>query len=166
MENFGTVFKVHGIVVIPFSAPDESVLFEDFHDFFGDEILVTISFIPLPVVGLFDIKINGNAEGMGAEAFRSGDGTPIVSPAAGSGELVEVFWKLFNFGRDRLEFLSDPIDGGGPDFLRGDIGEPGDGGEVFLNLGGSFAIHFFEKGFVADAPGVGMRRGRGEGVGA
>jgi len=141
---------VHRIIVIPFAAPDEAMLFEGFDDFSWDLVGGTAAaFAPAPVGGVFGVDVDGGAEGVDAEAPGPGDVAPVEGAADGN----QVFPKLgitFQFAFYGKEMGGDSVDGGDPDLLP----EPVDGGQMSPDLGGGVAVHFFEEGFVSDAAGV------------
>ena len=135
--------------MIPLASPDEVVLFEDFDDASGDSVLVTIGFFasPAPVVGVFDVDIQGDPEAVGTQAFCPLNKAPIE----GSSDVGDVFFvaarKFFEFLGDASHFFVDVVDGVDTEpssFFEG-VGHPVDGYEVLADffLGG--AVHFSEK---------------------
>ena len=104
MEEFWAIFEVHGVEVVPLTSPDEAVAFEDFDHFVRDAISVNERFAgplrPAPIVGVFDIDIDGHGECMGTQTMRSFDPSPIEC-ACGDGDVsVESRRQCGEFGTD------------------------------------------------------------------
>jgi len=86
---------MHGIVVIPLSAPDEAMFFKDFDDVYGYLVVVSIgSFVPSPVGRVFDIDIDGCTKRVDGEATGACDLSPFEGTTHGDKELL-IAWMLF-----------------------------------------------------------------------
>jgi hypothetical protein len=62
-QQLGSIFEVHGVVVIPATAPNKTVFFEEGNDGHGNPVLVWkdaagAKFVPAPVVGLGDVDVD------------------------------------------------------------------------------------------------------------
>ena len=86
VEDFGTEFKVHGVEMVPCSAPYKSVAAENLDYLAGKSvgIFYTVGFsgvfvFPEPVVGIRHRYVESYAVGVGAEAFSAADRTPVES---------------------------------------------------------------------------------------
>src|SRR5580698_6001381 len=67
-QQLRPVFKVHGIEVVPFAAPDEAVLLEDRDDLLRHAVAIRdrqatrfVVRLPEPVIGISGVEIDGDA---------------------------------------------------------------------------------------------------------
>ena len=70
-KQFRSVFKVHGVVVVPSSAPYEAVFFKYFDDFEGNLVFVfqfvgftTLWIRPKPIIGISGVDVDGDTIAM------------------------------------------------------------------------------------------------------
>ena len=76
--------EVHGIIVIPATAPDKAVLLEDQYQFLGEAVGIDNFFgfflariFPQPIVALGDGDVNSHAIAVGTLTIGSPDLTPV-----------------------------------------------------------------------------------------
>ena len=86
-NQLGTVFKMHGIIMVPFATPDKPVLFKNINDqlwypvFIGNQgIFIAAYTVPLPIIRISSIDIDRHAVAMHAMPVGAGD----VSPGKGA----------------------------------------------------------------------------------
>src|ERR1700704_1762212 len=83
MQKLRPVFEMHGVVVIPFAAPDEAVLLENLDDLPGDAVLVRVlaadRLVIPPIIRPGDIDVYGCAVAVYARARGAGDDAAIIS---------------------------------------------------------------------------------------
>ena len=70
---------MHRIEVTPAAAPNRAVLLEDGNQPLGDSVTIVTRLGPTPIISVFDMDIDGNAETVGAQTVGAGNFTPIKS---------------------------------------------------------------------------------------
>ena len=121
IEKLRTVFEMHGVVVVPLSAPDKAMCLKNLDDLQGDLIaigdrLAVRKVIPAPVVGVPGIDIDSDAEAVHAGAIGPGND----APAEGAGRIVQILMEmgtLVQFIGDCLKFLCGAVGSVKNDFL-------------------------------------------------
>ena len=142
---------MHGIEVIPFSAPDEAMPFENLNHGLWNLVAISgdvagFAARPSPVVGEFNIQIHRGAKAVYAEALGARNGPPIVATA---GRLKEAAV----FGGKLGEIFCDPGQGCVDTMLARDAQlalEPRQYNEVLLYGTTAVAIDLAEKRLVAN----------------
>ena len=79
---------MHGVVMTPTSTPNEAVFFKNRYDSHRNAILITQSTrfifaatVPLPVIGVRRIDVDGDSKRMGTQTVGSTDVSPIKGSA-------------------------------------------------------------------------------------
>ena len=73
---------MHGVVVIPFAAPDEAVPFErlDYlsRDTVPEDLLTSDPQVPFPVISIRDVDVDRDSEGVRTQLVAAFDCPPVV----------------------------------------------------------------------------------------
>ena len=146
---------MHGVVVIPPSAPDEAVALEDVHQFVGEAVgiddavgLLLARVLPEPVVAHVHTDVDGHAVGVGTLAV----GTTHLAPVEGAARL-EVLLELGkvglcgNVGSHGTEAVGGAVHVGEEHLLA----KPRHLDEVGAHLRLGVAVHLLEEGFATAA---------------
>ncbi|CFX28137.1 protein of unknown function [Candidatus Filomicrobium marinum] len=82
-QQFRAIFEVHGVEVVPFSAPYEAMTFEDLDDFVWNSVAVPWGrtagrLCPAPIIRMLYGDVDGDAVTVRRDAIGPGDNTAIV----------------------------------------------------------------------------------------
>ena len=81
LKKLRSILEVHGVEMIPAPTPNEPVTFEDVDNLLRDAISIRIASInrlrPSPIVGEFQVDIDGDSERMSTESLCAGNFSPI-----------------------------------------------------------------------------------------
>jgi hypothetical protein len=82
-QEFGTIFEMHGVTVIPLATPNEAVLLENLDHLPRDAVpmrgLAAHRPTPAPIIRPLGIDIDGDAVGMRALSRGAGDGAAMIT---------------------------------------------------------------------------------------
>lgn len=70
-QQFGSIFKMHGVIMIPATAPDEALFLEKGNEGHRNPVPIAndtacASLMPVPIVGIADIDIDRRTESVHA----------------------------------------------------------------------------------------------------
>ena len=108
--------------MVPLASPDESVFFKHINNLFGDTVFVAqfgvfvgAFTIPLPVVGVFHVDVDGHAKAVHAQAVGALDDPP----EEGASRVFQVLFQageFVQFGRNGFQFFIHAVHFGHHDF--------------------------------------------------
>jgi len=151
---------MHRIIVIPFTAPNESVIFEYLDDFLGHAILIGDLAgvrLPEPIIGESQIEVDGNAVRVRARLAGIRYGPAIVGAGDRVCGMFDVVGPRVDFRRHSTQVLVHSIDRRDLDLFIPCLGQPDDVGKPRRHLTVlAIAVHLCEERRIAHASRIGI----------
>ena len=154
---------MHGVVVVPASAPDKAVFLEYLHYLqeHGVAVLDVVALggafvVPTPVAGFPHADVDGKGEAVRTEPLCAGHDAPVES--AGAFQVGFPFGMTVELVGDLLQLLVHVVHRGYEKFLPAKFWTPSNCPCVLADFGGGVAVHLSEKGLAAYAARVAERQ--------
>ena len=150
---------MHGVVVIPATAPDEAVFLEKGNEGHRNPVSIVNEaacaiLLPVPIVGIADINIDSRSERMHAEMISARYEAP-VKPATGFvAEATNLGWHRIETIRDCREAAVNAKDLRNPDHPLAELWQPPYADDMLSYRLGAGTLKLLEEWLVTDATGI------------
>jgi hypothetical protein len=151
---------VHGIEVIPFAAPNKTVLFEDSDDLRGHAVAIDDGALvrpPIPIIRNRGIEIDGDTVAVRARLAGVGHGAAIVGAGDRVGGAFDVFRQSVDLRRHRAQLRVDAVDRRDADRFAPGFWQPSQRHKAGRHLALlAIAVHLGEERGIAEAARIGI----------